>query len=100
MFDLCGPMKGCAATQGRHLFMEGDLKYKDNINKVGVLTGTHDFNEFSFSLSFVFYISLLLNWGIFIHPIDHVGFTSNVTRSAEKKNNESKFNELRTFYGL
>lgn len=34
MFDLCGPMKGCAATQGRHLFMEGDLKFKDNINKV------------------------------------------------------------------
>ncbi|KAG4069026.1 hypothetical protein HA402_008337 [Bradysia odoriphaga] len=36
MFDLCGPMKGCAATQGRHLFMEGDLKFKDNINKVDV----------------------------------------------------------------
>lgn len=35
MFDLCGPMKGCALTQGRHLFMEGDLKFKDNINKVG-----------------------------------------------------------------
>lgn len=34
MFDLCGPMKGCATTQGRHLFMEGDLKYKDSINKV------------------------------------------------------------------
>lgn len=34
MFDLCGPMKGCASTHGRHLFMEGDLKYKDNINKV------------------------------------------------------------------
>lgn len=34
MFDLCGPMKGCATPQGRHLFMEGDLKYKDNVNKV------------------------------------------------------------------
>lgn len=34
MFDLCGPMKGCATTQERHLFMEGDLRYKDNISKV------------------------------------------------------------------
>lgn len=38
MFDLCGPMKGCATTQGRHLFMEGDLKYKDSINKVSKLS--------------------------------------------------------------
>lgn len=34
MFDLCAPMKGCALGQGRHLFMEGDLKYKDNMGKV------------------------------------------------------------------
>lgn len=34
MFDLCGPMKGCVVAQGRHLFMEGDLKYKDHLNKV------------------------------------------------------------------
>lgn len=39
MFDLCGPMKGCATTQGRHLFMEGDLKFKDNINKVITMRG-------------------------------------------------------------
>jgi pleckstrin domain-containing family G protein 5 len=31
-FDLCQPMKG--TDHGRHLFMEGDLKYKDNISKV------------------------------------------------------------------
>lgn len=35
MFDLCGPIKGCAITAGRHLFMEGDLKFKDSQNKVG-----------------------------------------------------------------
>jgi hypothetical protein len=34
MFDLCAPMRGCADTQGRHLFMEGDLKFKDIIGKV------------------------------------------------------------------
>lgn len=34
MFDLCAPMKGCVTAQERHLFMEGDLKFKDNISKV------------------------------------------------------------------
>lgn len=34
MFDLCGPMKGCATPQERHLFMEGDLRYKDGTSKV------------------------------------------------------------------
>ena len=34
MFDLCAPMKGCSSSQGRYLFLEGDLKYKDNISKV------------------------------------------------------------------
>jgi len=34
MLDLCGSMKGCAIAQGRHLFMEGDLKFKDNNSKV------------------------------------------------------------------
>lgn len=34
MFDLCGPMKGCATPQERHLFMEGDLRYKDSTSKV------------------------------------------------------------------
>lgn len=46
MFDLCGPMKGCAATDARNLFMEGDLKFKDNLGKV---------------LVFIFYI---LNWKV------------------------------------
>ncbi|XP_065362388.1 rhoGEF domain-containing protein gxcJ-like isoform X2 [Calliphora vicina] len=36
MFDLCGPMKGCASQHVRHLFMEGDHKYKDNLGKVEV----------------------------------------------------------------
>lgn len=34
MFDLCAPMKGCVISQGRYLFLEGDMKYKDNITKV------------------------------------------------------------------
>lgn len=37
MFDLCAPMKNCAVTQGRYLFLEGDLKYKDSISKVSIL---------------------------------------------------------------
>lgn len=37
MFDLCGPMKGCAPNDARNLFMEGDLKFKDNIGKVRVI---------------------------------------------------------------
>ncbi|XP_055905731.1 pleckstrin homology domain-containing family G member 5 isoform X3 [Eupeodes corollae] len=36
MFDLCAPMKGCPAHQVRHLFMEGDHKYKDNLGKADV----------------------------------------------------------------
>lgn len=28
MFDLCGPMKGCATPHERVVFMEGDLKLK------------------------------------------------------------------------
>uniref|UniRef100_A0A1A9WRI3 DH domain-containing protein n=1 Tax=Glossina brevipalpis TaxID=37001 RepID=A0A1A9WRI3_9MUSC len=36
MFDLCGPMKGCAPQHVRHLFMEGDHKYKDNHGKADV----------------------------------------------------------------
>lgn len=36
MFDLCAPMKGCPANQGRNLFMEGDLKFKDSMGKVDV----------------------------------------------------------------
>ncbi|XP_020716607.1 uncharacterized protein LOC101462259 [Ceratitis capitata] len=36
MFDLCAPMKGCAAHQVRHLFMEGDHKFKDNLGKSDV----------------------------------------------------------------
>lgn len=37
MFDLCAPMKGCLTSQGRYLFLEGDMKYKDNISKVNLL---------------------------------------------------------------
>lgn len=33
MFDLCAPMKGCSLTDSRNLFMEGDLKFKDNFDK-------------------------------------------------------------------
>ncbi|XP_053954447.1 uncharacterized protein LOC128860751 isoform X3 [Anastrepha ludens] len=36
MFDLCAPMKGCPAHQVRHLFMEGDHKFKDNLGKADV----------------------------------------------------------------
>lgn len=36
MIDLCGPMKDCLVANGRHLFMEGDLKYKDHLSKVSV----------------------------------------------------------------
>ncbi|KAL5290937.1 PLEKHG5 family protein [Megaselia abdita] len=36
MFDLCAPMKGCPPNQGRNLFMEGDLKFKDSAGKVDV----------------------------------------------------------------
>lgn len=35
MFDLCDPIKGLIA-QNRNLFMEGDLKYKDNSSKADV----------------------------------------------------------------
>lgn len=34
MFDLCGPMRSCAPSDARNLFMEGDLKFKDNLGKV------------------------------------------------------------------
>ncbi|KAL7039814.1 hypothetical protein ACKWTF_000128 [Chironomus riparius] len=36
MFDLCAPMKGCVISQGRYLFLEGDMKYKDNNAKMDV----------------------------------------------------------------
>ncbi|XP_061390072.1 mucin-3B-like, partial [Musca vetustissima] len=36
MFDLCAPMKGCASQHVRHLFMEGDHRYKDNLGKADV----------------------------------------------------------------
>ncbi|XP_017861850.1 PREDICTED: uncharacterized protein LOC108613117 isoform X3 [Drosophila arizonae] len=36
MFDLCAPMRGCPANQVRHLFMEGDHKFKDNVGKSDV----------------------------------------------------------------
>lgn len=38
MFDLCGPIKGCAVSAGRHLFMEGDLKLKDSQGKVSAVS--------------------------------------------------------------
>lgn len=41
MFDLCGPMKGCAPNDARNLFMEGDLKFKDNLGKVNITQHTH-----------------------------------------------------------
>lgn len=34
MFDLSLPMKGCVMNQSRYLFLEGDMKFKDNIGKV------------------------------------------------------------------
>lgn len=36
MFDLCAPMKGTPTHQPRHLFMEGDHKFKDNVGKADV----------------------------------------------------------------
>ncbi|XP_068142817.1 serine-rich adhesin for platelets isoform X2 [Drosophila tropicalis] len=36
MFDLCAPMRGCPAYPVRHLFMEGDHKFKDNLGKSDV----------------------------------------------------------------
>ncbi|XP_036672376.3 rho guanine nucleotide exchange factor 5 isoform X6 [Drosophila suzukii] len=36
MFDLCAPMRGCPAYHVRHLFMEGDHKFKDNLGKSDV----------------------------------------------------------------
>ncbi|XP_064541067.1 uncharacterized protein LOC135430351 isoform X10 [Drosophila montana] len=36
MFDLCAPMRGCPASHVRHLFMEGDHKFKDNVGKSDV----------------------------------------------------------------
>lgn len=36
MFDLCAPMKGCPTHQVRHLFMEGDHKFKDHLGKADV----------------------------------------------------------------
>lgn len=43
MLDLCGPIKGCAVSAGRHLLMEGDLRLKDSQGKVseGFRTGLH-----------------------------------------------------------
>lgn len=41
MFDLSAPMKGCVMNQGRYLFLEGDLKYKDNTSKVRKLIVLH-----------------------------------------------------------
>uniref|UniRef100_A0A336LZI8 CSON009190 protein n=1 Tax=Culicoides sonorensis TaxID=179676 RepID=A0A336LZI8_CULSO len=36
MIDLCGPMRDCPVAHGRHLFMEGDLKFKDHLSKIDV----------------------------------------------------------------
>ncbi|XP_030373022.1 uncharacterized protein LOC115623000 isoform X2 [Scaptodrosophila lebanonensis] len=36
MFDLCAPMRGCPVQHVRHLFMEGDHRFKDNLGKVDV----------------------------------------------------------------
>ncbi|XP_055692715.1 pleckstrin homology domain-containing family G member 5 isoform X2 [Lutzomyia longipalpis] len=36
MFDLCDPIEGCAVETRRHLFMEGDLKFKDSTGKFDV----------------------------------------------------------------
>lgn len=33
MFDLCAPIS-TSVNQGRYLFLEGDMKYKDNVSKV------------------------------------------------------------------
>jgi hypothetical protein len=42
MFDLSAPMRGCVLNQGRYLFLEGDLKFKDNIGKVKRLPYTKE----------------------------------------------------------
>lgn len=48
MFDLCGPMKGCAAPHERHLFMEGDLRLKDSTTKV--IDYSHTANVYAMTL--------------------------------------------------
>lgn len=45
MFDLCGPMRGCAPNDARNLFMEGDLKFKDNLGKVRLFANALIFNS-------------------------------------------------------
>lgn len=35
MFDLCLPMQG--SNEGRKLFLEGDLKFKDSLGKVCIM---------------------------------------------------------------
>lgn len=57
MFDLCAPMKGCLTSQGRYLFLEGDMKYKDNISKVCIslsLNHVHHSNDFAFFVVVVY----------------------------------------------
>lgn len=66
MFDLCGPMKGCATTQGRHLFMEGDLKFKDNINKVSERNRKVCRRPFNHLLIFLLVLLLLFLFRSFI----------------------------------
>lgn len=38
MFDLCAPMIGVTSDHPRHLFMEGDVKFKDRDGKVIILS--------------------------------------------------------------
>ena len=45
MFDLCAPMKGCVVSQGRYLFLEGDMKYKDNVTKVRLESAEEYYNK-------------------------------------------------------
>lgn len=35
MIDLCAPMHGVFTGHARNLFMEGDMKFKDSVSKVG-----------------------------------------------------------------
>ena len=62
MFDLCAPMKGCVTAPERHLFMEGDLKFKDNVSKVrrSIEQATHTTHRFTQLENFITHFSTRL----------------------------------------
>lgn len=80
MFDLCGPMKGCASTQGRHLFMEGDLKFKDNINKV--ITMRREWKYYGELIEFLFWKCDLGGCSLFLAHRHTIGVQDNCEKGS------------------